>query len=693
MKIFLKVVGAAALLLVLTVVAAVFFMDANQYREAIESTVADATGYELTIAGELDLRLFPRAGITLNDVRLRNPAYPQELASTTAVNLQVDAWQLFSGQLLVEDLSADDFHVNYFIDDRGNSIWEVEDDTAASSGGAATSATTTTTVTAGGGSSEQAVSATIQQIRIENASLDIQDLSRGSRMSIGNLNFLSQDSNLEGRAFPFELQLTYENNGMSEPVDLSLRSQVRVDPQGDRLALDDVQFSITPMLLQGQLAVENMSDHATISGNFQSTAFDLVGLLQSLGMLPQEEGFSGATGQRPPVAFAFTVTGNENEILLPDFSATVGDTELGGDMAVRFASDILPMNVSYDFIGGDLDITPFLSAMSGSPDPATGPESVDRGPVEPGDDYTPPPVAEPEAPLPFDSIKGVTLRGSVSLESLAYDQTALQDVYLFTNVEDGVLDIELQPASVFGGSVEGSVRVDANPDPSQLQTRFATSNLNIIDVAPSVSRLNVLTGMLNLEANHRASGDTVSALLQTLDGSINFDVPNNSVDISLIKQVFTAISALSPTGEAIQQWPDEVRFNSLNGQLQFNNGLGSDQQMRLRMDNIVVGGTGGLDLEAGSFDYLLDFAILGPPEQQTIPINPLYHDVAWPVQCAANFADEVSQYCRPDFNRAREIFAQIGTNAVRQRLQEEITDQVPEDLQDAARGLLRGLLN
>ena len=36
----------------------------------------------------------------------------------------------------------------------------------------------------------------------------------------------------------------------------------------------------------------------------------------------------------------------------------------------------------------------------------------------------------------------------------------------------------------------------------------------------------------------------------------------------------------------------------------------------------------------------------------------------------------MSQYCRPDFTRVREIFSQLGTNALRNRLQEEIIDQV-----------------
>jgi len=165
------------------------------------------------------------------------------------------------------------------------------------------------------------------------------------------------------------------------------------------------------------------------------------------------------------------------------------------------------------------------------------------------------------------------------------------------------------------------------------------------------------------------------------------------VDIGVIKQVFTAIAALSPTGESIQQWPDVIQFSELGGYILLEDGITNNQEVLLRMDNIDLSGTGGIDLAAGSFDYDLEFAMLGPPATQTIPINELYHNVPWPVDCSARFDDDVSQYCRPDFSRVREIFAQLGENALRNELQNRLIEQVPEDLEETARGLLRRILN
>lgn len=115
------------------------------------------------------------------------------------------------------------------------------------------------------------------------------------------------------------------------------------------------------------------------------------------------------------------------------------------------------------------------------------------------------------------------------------------------------------------------------------------------------------------------------------------------------------------------------------------------------MDNFDMLGTGSVNLASGSFDYDLAFTMLGEPNTQTIPIDERYRDISWPVTCAAAFTAEVSQYCRPNFTQVRELFVQMGTNAVQNELQdrldEELEDNVPEELRDTARGLLRNIFD
>ncbi len=669
-KVFLGLVA----LVVILAVGVLLFVNTDQWKTALQNAVARNSGYELTIAGDLDLNIFPVLGLTLNDVRVRNPAAPQELASTSAVSLRVDRNELFRGRILIQELLADDFHINYFVDANGNSPWMVD-----SPAGQEENININVEV-----DESEPVAIAFERISIENASVDYQDLGQGSRYQLNNVNLESRDTNIEGR--PFSLDINFDlvrfdaASGEEKTLNLAMTGNVSADLNSGNVSLDELNLSVTPMLLQGQLSASNLNDSPSIEGNFSSNRFDSFGLLQSLGMMATDSEFTGDVTQAPQLDFALAFAGNNQSIEVSSFQVNLDDTEMEGDASIRFATDFTPMNISYDVIGSTLDLSPFMASSD---------EPVETEAQAATPDTS---SSQPESSLPFDTLTGFNLLGSIAIESVVANDFVFQDVNLFTNVEDGVLDLELQPASVFDGFVQGSLRIDGRSATPSVDARLATQNLNLVNLAPAVSRLNVTTGRLNLESSYTARGNTLSALTDSVNGSTAFTVTENSVNIALIKQVFTAIAALSPSGETIQQWPDVIQFAEMGGSILLQEGLESPQQIALRMDNFDVSGTGALDLDAGSFDYDMQFAVLGPPQRQTIPINERYHNIAWPVDCSNEFSAPASQYCRPDFERVRDIFAQLATQAVRNRLQEEITDQVPEELRDAARGLLNNLL-
>lgn len=94
MKILFRILIVFFLFIVVAIGAGFYFINSGQYRSLIEDAVADNTGYELTIAGDVALDMFPTFGLTLNDVRLRNPGARQELLSTSNVVLRLNVREL-----------------------------------------------------------------------------------------------------------------------------------------------------------------------------------------------------------------------------------------------------------------------------------------------------------------------------------------------------------------------------------------------------------------------------------------------------------------------------------------------------------------------------------------------------------------------------------------------------------------------
>lgn len=678
-KNLLRVLLIAAVLLALAFVGLILLVKPNQFRSAIEQAVLDSTGYQLQIAGDLDLQFRPYIGLTLSDVRLRNPGSPQELASTRSVSLRVDPALLLQRRLLVSELRADNFHINYYTGADGTNIWDLPP-------GASDSANTSTTrnpvspeqSAASDTNARKAIDAAFERIVINKASIDIQDLSAGSRYSIDDLNFESRNARLDGQAFPVDLQFMYLANGISEPLPMGLRSNVAIDLTQDQVSLTGLNLNVTPMLLQGELSVTNFRADPQFSGSIESNAFDPFGLLETLGLIGADDALDApSTSAQSQLSLALQITGDSSRLGIPGLTLTLGNSQLQIDAEVRFATERTPMTVSYNAVSDAVDLTHFLSTPA--PDE-----------VEVADTAQ---TTETDTALPLELLRSLNLLGSIAIGSLTAGDVNLQDINVFTNIEDGVLDIETQPITAYEGTAMGNLRLDARSNRGQLSTHLTLNGLNIAEITPEVSRLNAVTGKLDLEADYNATGSTINELLASLSGSTSFAIPENSVDIGVIKQVFTAIAALGPSGEAIQQWPDIIRFQELAGYILLENGLIDNQQVKVRLDNFDISGTGGINFDARTFNYDLLLTVLGDPSVQTIPIDARYHNISWPVQCSSAFDDSVTQYCRPDFTQVRQIFSEMGASAVRNRLDDTINDQVPDQLQDSARGLLRNLFN
>lgn len=702
----LKLAAVLAVLLIVLATGAYFTFDPNQYKPEIEQFALDATGLELNIAGEIGFNLRPYVGLSLNDVRIRNPEFPQELASTSSLSLKVDLRQLIAGSIVVEQFRADDFHINLITDATGKNIW----DTSGQSYDSAVSTAATSreprqsneqeAVASLRDDSDSGISVAMKEFSIANASIDVNDMRAGTRVQIERLNIFSQDTNLDGNPFSLETSFDYRS-GLNQPLRLGFKATPTINRQTGEAILADVQFNVTPVLLRGDIKISGLNATPTYEGTLQSNSFpvgDLVAALQrqTEGAAPRDAEEQPGYEQAMTLSLAFA--GTDTELNINSLQAQLGEMLVDMNAEVRMPTELQPLNIRYELRGNDLDLTPFMAVEEAETSPLP-----DTEPTAPQDDAIAANTTESAAaatttaaaePLPFELLNEISLLGAIAIDSLKAGDTQLGAINAFTNIESGVLDIETQPITAFGGEILGTLRVDARAAEASMETRATLTDINVVDLALSIPDLEAVTGQLDVDIKYSSSGNTIDDLLDRLDGATTFAVTENSVDIGVIKQVFTSITALSPNGgETVQQWPDVIQFSNLSGYLLIDGGIKTGQDLRLRMDNIDLAGTGGIDLSTSSFDYDFSFTLLGEPAPQTIQIDELYHDVSWPVSCASQIGGPVTQYCRPDFTRVRDIFAQMATNEVQRRLTDELSEQVPEGLQDAARGLLRGLLD
>ena len=622
-----KILSGIAILAVAGVVAVLLWLGSpGKYRTLLETHVAAVTGHELQVAGAIDLDLLPVARLALEDARLRNPAFPQELASAGRIEMVVDRGDLLRGELTIGEVRIEDFHVNAFVDAAGGSIW---------------SAT---------------ASAEVLPARIvaSNGRLDYQDLGRNRRLMLKNLGLELNGLNLQGETFSaisdFELEWFDASDQRIREMPVGLWGDIAADRESGELSIADLGVFSPPVLLEGRIEVSDFRGSPRYEANLASDEFDTRVLLQNLGWLSEPEPAplsvpDGDADEGLRTALAFEVTGDANGLTASAAVSSSAEPLLEAETEIRFASDLSPTNVRYEMDIGELDFDALLhSEAASSANDSSLPQAV---------------APKPRRELP--GLENLNLSGSISADALGLGPLRLENLVVYTNIENQVLDVEAPPVAALGGNISANLRWNARS--GDLASEFHGEELAIADIAPLITRLDVLTGRLQIDGLLSANGHSTTELLEDLSGHTSFVVSENLVNIGLIKQIFTSIAALSPTGETIQQWPDLIRFAEVSGDLALDGGLGSEHGFNLRMDNLSAAGRGVVDLQEERFDYAILLTMLGEPLIQTIPVSNSYQDLSWPVECSASFAAELVQFCRPDFTAVRQIFSRIGDNA------------------------------
>lgn len=672
-KIILLSLASLILMAVIALALAFYLIDPSRYRPAIEAVFQDQTGIELNIAGEIEWAFNPVFGLSVNDLRLTNPNSPAELASLSNIAIKVEPRALFDGRLQMQEFIAQDLHINWIVDEQGVGNWPSR-----------TEAEQQSTPSTSPGESYD-ISAAIAQITVSNASIAIQDAQMGVNSNFEKLNFSSQNTNVENRPFPFELGFELTDNIAEQNATVSIASTATVDLERGNVRLDDLLIKLNPLQLTGSIAIDDFKNALAWRGQMQSNTFALSDFLD-LYVRTEEQASQAALGEYSTADDQFTMevefNGNAQKVNVPSLIVTLDDMRIGMDAGYTFATANTLANLRYNFKANALDLNRYTASVETEvteedPDaePAVAPVTS---------------VATQDIELPIEQLQSMNVQASHVIQSLAIGGLQFGTIDAGLTVQNGILNLDLRPVSFYSGRINANVNFNTQTNPAALTSISSLRNVNVGQLAQALPFAEFAQGRLSVESAHTLYGNSVNQLLDSVSGSTSFSLDDSAIDIGIVKQLFSSISVLSPagTGDLAQSWPDIVRFSSFAGHLTLEDGLDENQQLKVTMDNFEVAANGGLDLDAESFNYNATLTVFGPPAAQTIPVGSLYQGVGWPVLCNARFDAPFSEYCGPDFGRVRQLFVEISRNEVQRRVQDAVTERVPEELQDAARGLL-----
>lgn len=664
MKKLVKILATVVLSLVVLSLALVFILfvvvDPNRYKPALESVVEQQTGWDLTIAGDISWTFRPVFGLSIGDVRLRNGVSEEDLASFSNIALKLVPSALLRGDLDMQELVAEDLHVNWIVAADGQPNWFIE-----------STPEPTAPASAGG---DTPLTVNIDQITVRNASLRVRDVQQDLDLQLENLNLSSRNANLDNRPFPLQLSMRLLDHTGNRDLTVELDTLAALDLNAGNLRMNGLELTLDPMVLSGDLAIDDFTNDLRWQATLTSNTFALADLLQHVVELDED-------ALPPRNAQQFTLrelsaSGDGGGATLRALDMTLGDTPITLDGDLLFPTEGRPMMVTYALQTGPINLDHWM--------PASEEQAETQAPSEQGPG---PATAGIEEELPFALLRDFQVRGQHNIEALTVADLTFAPIQFDVQLQNGILALTTEPAGFYGGLLHANLNVDASGSVAQLSVDTELGGIDAGALAADMPIFGFMTGQFNLITSHTLQGNTVSALLDSITGASQMIINDSSVDITMLKQAFSAISVLSPGGDMTAEWPDQVQFTDVEAYLMFNDGLREDQELNVRLDNFDITGAGGLDLDQQRFDYRMNVTVLGDPAPQTIRINEDYQNIGWPIRCEAAFTDPAHQYCSPDLQSVRETFARMARDEIEQRATEVIEEQV-DRLRDRLRGLL-----
>ncbi len=645
-------------LFILVLVLASIFVDPNEYKEEIQNLVAETTGMELVIEGDIGLDVFPWIALDVGKVTLKNPPEfgdePFVVVNSASVGVRV--LPLLTGSVEAGDISVDGLVLNLIRLEDGKANWE-----ALSGGGNAAAAEDKTEDKAAKSSGKDI---SVGDVSITKANILFDDREQGKRYELKDVD-VALGGISPGRPFDMAVAFSVSSSDPEVAAAIDVKGEVALDMEAQaysvsgltatveatgaavpggkadvevtasKLAADmtaqtaeatDLQIKAYGVTAQAQATGATIVDSPAFTGTLKVDQFNAKELLAALGQTPPETGDSAAlTKVAASLGFEYAPGGAKAK----DVVLTLDDTTVTAEAAMTGTE-----NPGYTFQVNvdDIDLDRYLP-----PSKEGGTEaSTDTGGESSGG----------EQPFLTDDTKAMLrkldLDGRIEAGRIKTGQSVITDALVVVKAKNGVLDVKPASFSLFDGTFTSTSRLDVSGSTSRVNHASTLRNLEIGDLLQAMVGKESLSGNTNADVNISAAGDTVSAVKRTLNGTVAFDVHDGifpGVDFAGVMD--NALTQLqSSNSDEVKQGEDaKTKFGLLQGSAVIKNGLVTNDDFLLKSPFIQADGEGTVDLPTETVDYLVVGALLASTEGQGRGDKDEELGIGIPIRVTGTFSD------------------------------------------------------
>lgn len=617
-KFLAGLLGLVLLLSIAGIVAFKMLADPERIKAEVIQLVADRTGRELSIEGELQLSFVPWLGFRVDTIRLSNEDGfgNTPFASMDSAEARVRLLPLFSKKIEVGAVTLQGLQLDLVSDKSGRTNWDdfvVSEDAGQQA--------TKSEAGAGGFRAEG-----IGKIAIENANIRYRDLALRDEYVLRNASAtagplvpgepfavttefdLTIDETLAVHAqgdttlltdlkagvyrtgaVTAELELSGSTIG-AKPLPVSIKvASVDFDSNAALMSVNDIVATTLDTTIRTSLVGSNMLKEPVFKGQLVVERFSPRRLMDALSIEVPETADGSVLKQ---ANFNANLVKGRDSFALTDMSGKLDDSQISG----RFALTSIENNrMSFDLSIDALDADRYL------PPPATGDAAAA--------------AAADATPLPVDMLKALDVNGTVRIGRLTAAGIQSTDVQATVKASNGELRVNPSQAKLYGGQYSGDVRVAARGKAVTVSMDEKVTGVQAGAIMADAFDTSRVSGAADVTLRLNGTGTSLVGIRRTLAGDLAFKFDDGYIEgVDLWYEIRRA-KALFGKGEAPQpSKPVRTAYSDIHGTAVVKDGILRSDDLAASMPFLQLSGRGEINLVDATIDYQVNALVLKGPE-------------------------------------------------------------------------------
>ena len=292
--------------------------------------------------------------------------------------------------------------------------------------------------------------------------------------------------------------------------------------------------------------------------------------------------------------------------------------------------------------------------------------------------------AQPESQLlPLETIRSLNLDISFIQQKLIAKNLKLNDLTLLMKAGDGVITVSEASGNLYEGRFDVNAKIDASSDNPKWTINKSVSNIQIMPLLKDLQDLEIISGGINLNADIKTAGNTVSALRKAAKGNASFDFDKGAFHgFNLAKLTCEGVALVNRDKVTKSDWSNKSEFQSMDGNLTINGNQFTNNSLTAAMSGLALIGKGVIDAETLSINYGVDLKAIGDLGDNACRVNEKVKELAIPIICAGSLNEDPAKLCKLDYNRMQDLITAAGKKELERKADKEVNKLLDKHLGD-----------